>query len=106
MCGGSTHSAALRSRVISRDLAQCPDVCIGLEDARAAIRTTAVIEHANEFTGSEVRTGHPICAGPLWTGRCLVWTDIDTHSLTHSGTIGFISCWWFVWTIYGAVKVD
>ena len=40
-------------RIVSR-ISQCPDVCIGLEDARAAIRTTAVIEHANEFTGSEV----------------------------------------------------
>ncbi len=29
-------------------------------------------------------TGHPICGGPLWTGHGLVWTDVDTHSLTHS----------------------
>ena len=23
-----------------------------------------------------------------------------------TGTIGFYSCYWFVWTIYGAIKVD
>ena len=23
-----------------------------------------------------------------------------------AGTIGFLSSWWFVWKIYGAVKVD
>ena len=23
-----------------------------------------------------------------------------------AGTIGFLSSWWFVWMIYGAVKVD
>ena len=23
-----------------------------------------------------------------------------------SGTVGFLATWWFVWKIYGAVKVD
>ena len=23
-----------------------------------------------------------------------------------TGTVGFLACWWFVWTIFGSVKVD
>ena len=36
-------------------------------------------------------TGHPICGRPLWTGHGLVWTDIDTHSRTHSLAVGLHS---------------
>ena len=32
--------------------------------------------------------------------------DVSGKVFVITGTIGFYSCYWFVWTIYAAIKVD
>ena len=45
--------------------------------------------------------------------RCMIELNVNILSFVFAtlffvitGTIGFYSCYWFVWTIYAAIKVD